>query len=487
MYFMPNQSESFSFKSICAVIDSVEVDFLSCLKTVLALEGRTSIADVGQNVVDFQPKLFDAIARLDRKYRAIIQEEKRLVSRKKHLNRSWFKRRMRDLANYRKALREAILVGKSIGDGFAWFFYERDRDLITEHLKHDFHPLLPPGDGRIGERKCLDVFRYMDGHFQLYHGITTFLRLGDCSFVNLKTMRISAIGEVKTKRTGEETLASSLSLVFAKDESLPNFNSTAPNKTVKPEKFDQKIEQRRKRQVKQMAEAVSGANSLQPENKVDSSDMEFSFMAVEEAVKECKIRHFSAKKVSGGMMVCAFRLRRKNKLSSALVSQSNDASVDEFGDFPKEAIKIMVQDRKDNSLRVGSIGFAKENLINRSDRLPFALWPLSGKTIVDVMLGSVFVVILFNPLPFKIALEKRGYDVEVAKDYLPISATKTFNDRQVGIENLSYFFDLILYGGMNENDVLRLIDQSLELAWDQADGRNFKMHIVPQIIKHRDG
>lgn len=483
---MPDENERFSVKSICAVIDSVEVDFVSCLETVFALEGRMSIDDLGQSIVDFQPKMFDAISRLDSKYRAVVREEKRLVSKKQHLNRSWFKCRMGRLADYRKALREAILVGKSIGDGFAWYFYERDRDLITEHLNHDFHSLLPPGYGRIGERKCLDVFRYMDGHFQLYHGITTFLRLGDCSFVNLSTMRISAIGEVKTKRKDEETLASSLSLVFAKDEMLPNFNSFKPNKNLVPEKFDQKIEQRRKRQVKQMVKAVSGENSIKADNNVNARDMEFSFTAVDEAVTKCKLRNFSVKKVSDGLMVCAFRLRKKNKLSSALISQSKKTSVNDFGNFSEEAIRIMVEDRKDNSLRIGSIGFAKENLINRSDRLPFVLWPLSNKTISDVMFGSALVFVLFNPLPLKLSLEKRGYKVQVREDYLPISATKTVDDCEIGVHNLSYFIDLILHGGMSENDILQIIDQSLELAWEQRNGRNLKMNIVPRILKHRD-
>jgi len=480
---MSKNSNSFSHKSICHAIDSVAGDFLSCLETVLALEGRATVADFGQSIAGFQPKLFTAIARLDGKYRAIIQEEKRLVLRKEKLDSLWFKRRMGNLAKYRKALREGILVGKSIGDGFAWFFYERDRELITEHLKHDFHTLLPPGDGRIGERKCLDAFRYVDGHFQLYHGITTFLRLGDCSFVNLSTMRISAIGEVKTKRTGEDTLTSSLSLVFGKDQDLPNFNSIVSKATNISEKFDQKTEQRRKRQVKQMTEAVSGEKSIRPENTVDPGDMEFSFKAIDKAVTECKVRNFSAKQVSDGMMICVFRLKKKHKLSSALLSQSNKDLTAELGDFPKEVIQIMVPDRKDNSLRLGSLGFAKENLISRSDRLPFVLWPLSAEVIIDVMLGSVLIVVLFNPLPFKLELEDRGYQVEISEKFMPISARKIVNDRSIILENLSYFFDLILYAGMSEKDVLWLIDQSLEIAKDKAQGQDFRMEIVPQILK----
>lgn len=444
---MSVSKKSFSKVSIEGVINSVGTEFQSCLETVLAIETGALKDELGQRIIEFQPKLFDAIAILDDCYRNIKQEEKRLIARKKTLKPTWFKSRMSRLANYRSALREAMNVGRSIGDGFAWFFYERDRELIAEHLQHDLQPLLPPKIGRIGERACLDMLRYVDGHFQLFHGITSFLRMGDFSFVNLSTLRISAIGELKTMQVKDGQYSSSLSIVSKTQDALPNFESLIAKNSTKSEQARQKLlpnmEKRRKRQVKQIGEAIAEDEKVSLKRSIDAKQNEFYFEAIEEVVSDCSSQKMSTKKVSDGLMVCAVRLGKRGKLSDALFSKSSFDVDRHAKELPNEVLKIMVPKSKENSLYVGSIGFAKENLFYSPDRFPFVLWPLKPNIMTDIIFGRVMVLTFFNPLPFKLALEKRGLEVDVTEKLAPKTASITFDNRQIRLENLQYYTRLI--------------------------------------------
>src|SRR5207237_18409 len=71
------------------------------------------------------------------------------------------------------------------------------------------------GVGGIGEREFLRRFPALDGAMVLHHGITTLLRIGDVSLIDLRTLRVRAIGEIKTakSKTDERQLSITLSLI----------------------------------------------------------------------------------------------------------------------------------------------------------------------------------------------------------------------------------------------------------------------------------
>ena len=60
--------------------------------------------------------------------------------------------------------------------------------------------------------------KHIEGHFTLFHDITNTLRYGDFSFINLKTLKVEKIGELKTKKVDSQTL--DLSLTFFKRKFL---------------------------------------------------------------------------------------------------------------------------------------------------------------------------------------------------------------------------------------------------------------------------
>lgn len=75
------------------------------------------------------------IADLEAPYRRIKREEKRLIGAKARYDPAWFAKRMAQLSAYSKKLRDGLMLARAVGDGFAWFFYERDPQLIGEHLR----------------------------------------------------------------------------------------------------------------------------------------------------------------------------------------------------------------------------------------------------------------------------------------------------------------------------------------------------------------
>src|SRR5688572_31634327 len=61
----------------------------------------------------------------------------------------------------------------------------------------------PPGVGGVGEREFVKNFD-APGHVLIYHATTTFLRIGDVSFVHLPSRSVSAIVELKSRWVAED-------------------------------------------------------------------------------------------------------------------------------------------------------------------------------------------------------------------------------------------------------------------------------------------
>jgi hypothetical protein len=54
--------------------------------------------------------------------------------------------------------------------------------------------------------KFLENHRVINGHLVIYHGITTFLRIGDISLIDPRTGDLAAIGELKTTKVSDREL-----------------------------------------------------------------------------------------------------------------------------------------------------------------------------------------------------------------------------------------------------------------------------------------
>ena len=463
-------------------IDAAEPEFEWCLKAIAPLGGHQAGPEFPDSIVTFQLRLLEAISALEDVYRRVKQEEKRLIARKSGLNNVWFRRRMAKLAFYKKALAHVLAIGRVIGDGFAWFFYEPHRDLVDEHLRHQRQPLLPPRIGALGERLTLKHMLVIDGKLLVYHGITTFLRIGDFTLIDLKTMEVSAIGELKTGRQDAEKIQTQVSLVSADPARLPRirFNETAPNLArlaMPPTMID-----RRRRQIKVMHAALAAA-AKEKEQPAKAELNEFHFEALEDVARRCDSRKFRWVKAGGGFIIGAVRLntRRKASLGTTLLNTGVDRAASLAIDAPEWAMKILIEDRRLNSLIIGTLFGEERDLIAPRQSYPVTLWPIDPTVLADILLQRVMVITLLNPGHLWAELEAKGFELVVDAEGRVTSAKKTEGGRFTELTRLEHYTRMIAYFMMTEASIIVLLEQLIAASNEKFEGKPMTVELDARI------
>jgi hypothetical protein len=174
----------------------------------------------GEQFLAFQPTLASAIFRLDELYRRIRREEKATIADKAQIESERFATQMREFDGFRVALKSALEVGRSIGDAFAWFFYRKSQHRIAQHLQHPVIPHTPPGIGGQAELAFLNHLRYA-GCIVIYHGITSFLRIGDVSFLDIRSGEVIGLGELKARKVTPGEAAVTLYMMGTDRKRIP--------------------------------------------------------------------------------------------------------------------------------------------------------------------------------------------------------------------------------------------------------------------------
>jgi hypothetical protein len=177
------------------VVNRAEIDFEQCLSTLGALKSGKLSEHVGLPLLQFQPTLANALHQLSSMYRKLSAERDERVQAKRDLVPKWFARRMRFISAQQEILCRA-----------AWFFYQNDGAFLYEHLKEPEQLLIPSGVGGFAELETVRQIPVANGHFLLYHGITSILRLGDFSLVSLSKLKVITVGEIKAGKPSEDRL-----------------------------------------------------------------------------------------------------------------------------------------------------------------------------------------------------------------------------------------------------------------------------------------
>ncbi|GAO38421.1 hypothetical protein SCH01S_15_00460 [Sphingomonas changbaiensis NBRC 104936] len=463
-----------------------EADLHGCFETLSSIIGGKKDI-VGADVLRFQPRLLGVIAKVEDRYRSIKQEEKRLIARKSKLSISWFSRRMAKLARYADALLEVLALSRAIGDGFAWTFYEGDRDLIAEHLKQQPQLLLPPKLGAVGERLTLENMQGLDGKLLIYHGTTSFLRLGDITFIDLATARVACIGEIKTRRQDENTIQISMTLIAGDRESFPKppANKVSPKRTrLEPMVLTPAMQSRLKRQRDRMGEAVSRARASTT-TRVNARHNGFYYEALEAVVARSHARGFEWEQAGKGMLLGALRMSQTSRLSDRYLPRKETPVNELLTGVESRALSLVKSDSPDNSMIVGSIGSSKDELRVSFDTLPFAQWPIDTQVLGDILFGRVLVVSLFNPGHIWSALRERGFEVSLDQRGAFRTAKRRKGKKEERLEHIGYFTNLIQRSLMTEESVLAMIDQLIDMSHDQlkAKGEPVRVEFAPRIVR----
>ncbi|HZF42698.1 MAG TPA: hypothetical protein VEZ48_04760 [Sphingomonadaceae bacterium] len=461
----PNEKDTsshrISARAVREALNDAEQKLAWCTRVVGALSGYKSDEATGKDVVEFQQRLYRIIADLETLYRRIKREEKRLIGAKARYTPVWFAKRMAHLSAYSKKLRDGLILARAVGDGFVWFFYERDPQLIDEHLKLQPQLLLPPDLGAAGERILLESLRGVDGKFMLYHGITSLLRIGDFSFIDMTSLRVTCLAELKTSRIDPQRINLSLSIISGDKDQIPKFPMREPNEPRDPAPpLSAPMQARFERQRKVMQESIVAAKKVR-DGLTISSDLGFHYRELEDVVRRSHARAFEYVKAGDGLIIGAWRIPGSRSYGAPSPKRQIDRMPELASDMPAWATKILDAGGTWNSIAFGGLG-GDESLKARSTGLPFFAWPVDPQVLADIAFERVVVITLFNAGHLIKRLHANGYEVGLDEKGRLKRATKQVDNRVIELENYSYFMSLVPWALMTEDAVMSIIEQTID-------------------------
>lgn len=457
-------------------IDKADIHFQWCWEF---LRGAQHQRISQQALFDFQVRLTTAFAGLDETYRTIKAEEKRLIGRKSRYDTAWFARRMAQLAQYRAVVVEAIGIGRSLGDGFAWIFYRDEPALLEQHAKHQRQLLLPPGVGGIGERVFIKNLQGLGGQFVIYHGITSFLRLGDVSFFDQRSGNVTCVGELKTQHLGGDRYQITVGIV-AGDESSLTMTSAAAAKTKISLPVDKALQNKLDRQIEQIGDAFSHREKSKGDPRIEMGTR-FHYDILADVVRGSGTRVARFRQAGPSLTIGAWRPRKISSLGQRLIRKTapGEKALDPVRDA---ATAIMSADLDDNCLFVSDIGNHTSGfppMLTGTE--PLIWWPLNGRLLHDIIFGHVIVLTAFNPAHLWCALRKRGYVVAVDNSFNVTSIHKEINGRRMEVENFGYFQQAVQHGLLVEEAALRLFDALSDYAVTSSGAGAVKVGLRPRL------
>jgi len=451
-----------SKRNLRAVVDGVEGDLRWCWKVLLAMKGRSKDESItGAAFVEYQRRLLTAIQAVERAYRDVKQEEKRLIDRKSTYSRAWFVNRMKQLSVYGRFLKDILGIARALGDGFAWPFYENDRELIAEHFKHQRQLLLPPGTGGLGEAQGLLKLQGLGKQLLIYHGTTTFLRMGDISFIDLERGgRVASIGEIKTQNHGGGKYTIHVALMASEKDQLPF--SASSKQAVQSERLDASTEATRQQQARQIGEAM--ARSRKSDGKGPDVGLWAKFHLAELAavVAKSDYNRFESLKVSAGLVIGAVRLPKRS-LGAGIMGGTANFKVDDVCEGLLERAKeIVCPPMLGACLHIGYIGGGRDELAMMRDGIPILWWEVADDALEQILFGEVLVVTLYNPAFLWERVASRGFEITFEDDGKTPRAVRKEKGVTCELGALDYYRSLVQRCLMTEESVLGMIDASLD-------------------------
>ena len=452
------------------VVNRAEANYEKAFLILSSVKEFKPASDLPQ----FQPLLARTMLELSNAYRQLSQKRKALIRKKASVKQEWFVAQLRMVQRRQEIVQSAIAIGQALGDSFAWFFYQRDPDLLEKHREQQRQDRLPPGIGGLGERVFIDHTQLMGNSLVLYHGVTTILRLGDFSLIDMSTLRVCGIGEIKTSRADDTGCCLSVSMLVRKDSNhgLPVdgpavVDGPAPLVTA-AEDFTPMSQHQSERMERQLA-AI--AESVKP-SAVETRDLEAklnpgkSLEALAHVLTTAEEEGQGAKAVGKGLIFTAYKLPQ-GSLYDRLTPKRKPNLKNLFEKIPSEVERITLPEAEKNSLEISTfLHHGNGRYALPWGTVPFFWWQLPQTAIRRVMLVEMVVLTMFNVGMFVALLEAEGFEVKYAdgKKFEIVEISKAGESHRIEVRGMRYFTDLIRSGLYSELEVFDLIKQTLALA-----------------------
>lgn len=450
-------------------IDKIDVKFQELWETLSYFKGNKSDG-LGERAIDFQSTLANCQFSIDKKFRQIRAKQKEVRNSRKDYSKSEYVLLDKKLTNCQSALTHLIYLGKSLGDAFAWFFFQNDRDLLDEHLLHQDEFLMPSGElGRMGEMGFIQNIRIIEDNLVIYHGITNILRVGDFSLVNLKTHRFTGISELKTDRMNGDEVSVRFITFGPKDKVNPLFSKFSKEPEERPDiegSVKDERDQRLDKQIKTMVSTLENADI-----KPSKTDTIYSKSYLDELKKLLEKDHpiVSCLKASDGMLFVVVR-NQETRLSKRLFETSPFMDADKTG-LEEQFLSIMDKSTDKNKLLFGTIHYAQEKGINTCQGTKPLFWSeLPIEYVKKIYFGEIEVLTIYNPLHLWRILEKKGFKSEYIESLnehcLVMKRDSGTIEMAFPRTSMGYFFNLITCHLTDERTILKMIGETIESVKD---------------------
>jgi hypothetical protein len=428
--------------------------------------------------LEFQPLLCDAMLQLSAENRRISQERNALIAQKKTLKPIPFVKRQRTLGARQIAIRQAMGIGQALGNSFAWFFYQWEPGLLEEHAKHDRTDSLHAGIGGIGEREFIKGFPALDGKMVLHHGTTTMLRIGDLSFIDLKTFRVVGLGELKTERSDAEHLSVTL---FACGTWPIGPGGVEQKSISRPlPSISHKVKERLGRQFARMANTIKARNEKNPSAHIQKRE-ERNTPEFGELLQSVRPNRLCVRQLDDGLLCAVYRHPPRSLLTTTSQEKPPAAFYRQLPSIIKPIERLLKPGSTRNAMMLSNLFFSEEQgaPANLHGTAPLFWWDIDLESIRSLVFREIFAFTAFNPAHFISKLEAKGFTVNPSPNHRDWEMSMKVGESQLQIKNASYFVHLITHSLFTEDFVVQLVEDSAAEAKMKAAecGKNVRVDL----------
>ena len=444
--------------AISKTLNEVGIGFQRCWNVLKSFKEKQSKQGSVEEMLEFQYVLASALFQLDEIYRALSQERIKIIEKKHKLSPGWLKSRLRAIAKHQDTLKRVMSIGRTLGDSFAWPFYRNNRESLEKHFQHEKIPHTPPGIGGRGELEFIKRIKHINGHMVLFHGITTFLRLGDVSLIDLKTLTVTAIGDLKTKRIGDNQLR--ISLIFL-GPNLPDkipIDIKDPPETSNAERMPPRMEQNLIKQLRKMEDSFVPPTVDRKDRLQDITQIN-ALVRVATALKQSRVTY---ERAGEGLLLIGFKNRTSKTFASKFLGKSRTDLNKLFQHIPSKVQEMVDKTQVGTSSNTNSLFFGHLSTDVIYGTTPVFWWPLLPIDFIQkVIFQDVIITTIYNPAHLIRKLRELGFEMEIVgrKGHLVIS--KVLGKGKLQFAEMGHIRNLVQNYLMSEDAVIALVKNIL--------------------------
>jgi hypothetical protein len=421
-----------------------EESFQDCWSKLMIVRDGKDRPQLLNALVSFQPTLGLALYKLESEYVAVCREARELLRRQSAANKKWLHRRIHTLNGYKHLLKQAMDVGRNLGDAFAWLFYKDQYELLQKHYDEAPVPHMATGIGGRGEIEFVRRLPKLGRHLVLAHSTTTFLRIGDLSLIDPEDFSVAAIGELKTRDEGNGKLAITLVLIGPnpKRVELPPLQTNVPAiENPQKESLPGPLQDRLKRQVEKMQ------NSFKPHRKdrmlpsLGTESMVSICSKVGELFRRSSDRVWGQNQADRGLVLVGIK-RRGDSLYKRLVSQSAAINNHNLAQTAEATRKIVDRSRADNSVHIGWLVYTGRERYRLARGMQAVFWWPLARGVAEALVFKRFsVMTVYNPAFLISDLRHSGLEVAADKNG-EVQVWKQLGEKRYEVRGMGYFLAL---------------------------------------------